>query len=359
MSPDELFRRPRPAPAAVGTGLVALDVIMRRGCEHHVRQRPGGTCGNVLAILAYLGWEAHPAIRVGVDPVARFILRELETRGVCLDLVEQAEGIDTPVIIHRITRTASGGAVHAFSNRCPACKAFLPSYRPLLASSVERIADSLRTTQVFFFDRVSRGTVLLAQACADRGALVVFEPSSIKDPDLFAEAVGVAHVLKYSGDRLGDAGLGRSRRPLLIIETNGARGLRYRSNLPRAAKSWVSLPSFPAPVVRDAAGSGDWCTAGLVHVLGREGLSGFLTTEESELREGIRFGQALAALNCAHEGALGAIYDLVRGDLEARLTNILAGETDEIEDDVEDEPEISEAPSFCLACGSSSEFATM
>src|SRR5262249_6235230 len=154
----------------------------------------------------------------------------------------------------------------------------------------------------------SRSSILLAQACAARGALIVFEPSSIKDPDLFGEAVGVAHVLKYSGDRLGDAGLGRSRGPLLIIETNGARGLRYRSNLPRAgARKWVSLSSFPAPLVRDAAGSGDWCTAGIVHVLGRGGLSGLLMTHEHDLQEGIRYGQALAALNCAHEGALGAI----------------------------------------------------
>src|SRR3954471_9123152 len=110
MSPDELFRPPSPAPVAVGAGLVALDVIMRRGSERQLRPRPGGTCGNVLGILAYLGWMSLPAIRIGADPAAELIVRDLSMRGVSLDLVLQDPSVDTPVIIHKITRTASDGA---------------------------------------------------------------------------------------------------------------------------------------------------------------------------------------------------------------------------------------------------------
>ena len=244
MSYDEFFLARKPAATVVGTGLVALDVIMRRGSEDRARQRPGGTCGNVLGILAFLGWRSRPAARLGTDPAAKLILREYRARGVSIDLVKQDRELDTPVIIHKITPTASGGAVHSFSNRCPTCKSFLPGYRPILASSVAGIAESIGEPEVFFFDRVSRGSLLLAKACADRGALVVFEPSSIGDPLQFQEAVSISHVLKYSGDRLGDAGLPRCQGPLLVIETNGA---------PRTSLSFIADASRRQAVGLSAA----------------------------------------------------------------------------------------------------------
>src|SRR5262249_50866662 len=140
-------------------------------------------------------------------------------------------------------------------------------------------AGRLPAARVFFFDRVSRGALLLARACAERGAVVVFEPSGVGDPELFREAWGLAHVVKYSHERLrdiADLDLTRAQRKgiLLEIETLGADGLRYRSRLPRArTKGWEILGAFAVGVL-DAAGSGDWCTAGVLDKLARGGLSG-------------------------------------------------------------------------------------
>ena len=39
----------------LGAGLVALDVIIPADLDAPVRLWAGGTCGNVLAVLAYLG----------------------------------------------------------------------------------------------------------------------------------------------------------------------------------------------------------------------------------------------------------------------------------------------------------------
>ena len=94
----------------------------------------------------------------------------------------------------------------------------------------------------FFFDRVSRGTLNLARASAESGALVVFEPSGVGEPRLFREAWSIAHVVKYSNDPLRDIAdlhLGESERNglLLEIETLGSDGLRYRvlpASLPEA-----------------------------------------------------------------------------------------------------------------------------
>lgn len=46
----------------------------------------------------------------------------------------------------------------------------------------------LPAAEVFFFDRVSRGALQLAKASSERGAVVVFEPSGVGDPNLFREA---------------------------------------------------------------------------------------------------------------------------------------------------------------------------
>ena len=93
--------------------------------------------------------------------------------------------------------------------------------------------------------------------------------------------------------------------PLLVIETFGAKGLRYRDqrNIPGQNSEWQHLPALPVEVVRDAGGSGDWCTAGFIHRLGQTGLEGFRTASADDLQEALRFGQALAAWGCAFEGA--------------------------------------------------------
>jgi fructokinase len=352
MSIDDPFAPPRSSLVAVGTGLLALDVIVRKGAEHLTRERAGGTCGNVLTVLSYLGWSSLPVARIGADSAGDFILAEYARRGIKLDFVERDPEVGTPVFIHKITRTASGGAVHGFSGRCLKCGRHLPGYKAVLAERSTALAGLLPQPTVFFFDRVSRGAIILAKECRRRGAIIVFEPSSIRDPQLFEEAVCVSHILKYSGERLGDAGLGKLRGPLMTIETNGARGLRYRSKLEDAAsKGWVPLSSFPAPIVRDAAGSGDWCTAGILHILGRSGFAGLLSADEEEILEAIRFGQALAAVNCAHEGALGAMNDLDPDALRAKVLLVMRGEVEEEEEPVDEDVEFLPSPLHCTSCG--------
>jgi sugar/nucleoside kinase (ribokinase family) len=353
MSVDDPFGSPRSSLVAVGTGLLALDVIVRKGAEHLMRERAGGTCGNVLTVLSYLGWSSLPVARIGADSAGDFILAEYARWGVKLDFVDRNPEVRTPVFIHKITRTDSGGAVHGFSGRCLKCGRHLPSYRSVLAERSNELAELLPQPTVFFFDRVSRGAIILAKECRRRGAIIIFEPSSIRDPQLFEEAVSVSHILKYSGERLGGAGLGKLRGPLMTIETNGARGLRYRSKLEDASsKGWVPLSAFPAPIVRDAAGSGDWCTAGILHIFGRSGFGGLLSANEEEILGAIRFGQALAAMNCAHEGALGAMYDLEPDALRAKVFQVMSGEIEEEEEPVDENLEFLPSPHHCASCGS-------
>src|SRR6202022_43046 len=99
--------------------------------------------------------------------------------------------------------------------------------------------------------------------------------------DHFREAWCLAHIVKYSHERLRDIAdleLKRSEREgvLLEVETLGADGLRYRSRLPKGkTNGWRQAAALRPEIFKAAAGSGDWCTAGLLNGIARLGLVGF------------------------------------------------------------------------------------
>ena len=78
------------------------------------------------------------------------------------------------------------------------------------------------------------------------------------------------HILKYSDERIGELSrLEDTNSPLLLqIETLGSDGLRFRHNKNhKQASAWIDLPSATFGTVKDTAGAGDWCTAGLLFEL--------------------------------------------------------------------------------------------
>ena len=169
---------------------------------------------------------------------------------------------------------------------------------------------------------------MLAHAAADRGAAVVFEPSGLSYPALFREAWEIANIVRYSHERLQElpAEVESSDGERIQIETLGREGLRYRSRLPGCkSKSWQRLEALTAEDVKDTAGAGDWCTAGIVHKLLRDGAPRLGVVDNSGLREAIRYGQALASWNCAFEGARGGMCRVGKDVFERQVERILRG----------------------------------
>ena len=317
------------APVAVGMGLVALDIVFTADDDSPPRSYAGGTCGNVLTILSYLGWRSFPISRLRNDKAGKRLVQDLHQWGVSTKFVSQTSDGSTPVIVQRIKRSSSGVPRHSFSWRCPSCGAYLPGYKPVLAAQIETAALGVPNGDVFFFDRVSRATLLMATISRKRGAVVFFEPASVGDPALFKEAWAVSHVVKYSHERLSEMaelGLGHAKysNVLLEIETVGAEGLRYRSWLPTAAtKGWVSVEPFSAPDAKDTSGAGDWFTAGVLNSLSRKGAVGLAKSTRIQLNSAIENGQALAAWNCRFEGARRRMYEVSRAELESAVKQIL------------------------------------
>ena len=90
-----------------GTGLIALDVVLKHGEDSAPKLWTGGTCGNVLAILSYLGWNSFPVARLKLDPPARLVLKDLARWGVHTEFATLSPHARTPIVIERIREVAS------------------------------------------------------------------------------------------------------------------------------------------------------------------------------------------------------------------------------------------------------------
>ncbi|MCE9583377.1 MAG: hypothetical protein K8T20_12900, partial [Planctomycetes bacterium] len=290
----------------------------------------GGTCGNVLAILSYLGWRALPVARLGDNGPAERVLRDLKRCGVDSEYATLEPGAATPIIVQRIRRDSSDNIYHSFSWRCPRCRSRLPGYAPVPSNALEPVIEKLPSAEVFFFDRVSRGALKLAEAAKKRDAIVFFEPSGDGEPPQLREALALAHVVKYAQERrtsLEEWFTDTSNpKQLLEIETLGRSGLRYRTRLGWERRvGWHQVPAFQVPIFRDAAGCGDWLTAGIIECLGKKGLRGLRETRHEGLTAALSFGQALAAWNCGYEGARAGMYQVTSESLRKITSDIVAG----------------------------------
>lgn len=298
-----------------GTGLLALDVIVNAEVSEDPVLAAGGTCGNVLTALSFLGWKSFPVARLNGDTASRLLQEDLSQWQVSLDFATEVPAAATPIILQTIRRSANG-PTHSFSLVCPSCRSWFPRFKAVRRESasavLSRLGDSEPTpkAQVFFFDRVSRSALMLAERFAADGAVVVFEPSGGAKSPLFEEALSVAHVLKYSSQRMPNLGerASNSGNCLLEIETRGTHGLRYRSAL--TSWAWHTRRAIEGPSTVDSAGAGDWCTAGLLAVLAGQGLQGLSSATDSDLQEALEFGQAAAAIACSYAGARGVMYAL-------------------------------------------------
>ena len=300
----------RSFPRVIGTGLIALDIVVGERSGRVVGAWAGGTCGNVLAILAWLGWEAYPVARMNGDAASERVCGDLAQWGVHLDWAKCLPAAHTPMVVQRNVEETGGRRNHRFVWSCHNCGSRLPRFKAITRDAVKVIEPEIGGTSVFFFDRPSRGTLTLAAAAAARGAVVMFEPSGNCNVELMTEAISVAHIVKYAEGwparvyRRHEDGA----TPLLEIHTLGEGGLRYRHRFGRRVSRWVHRSAFSVSRLEDACGSGDWCTAGLIARVAVGGHAGLVRAGARGVGAALTYGQALAAWNCGFQGARGGMY---------------------------------------------------
>jgi fructokinase len=322
-----------PKPVVVSAGYMPLDVITNHDSVIH---QAGGTAANVAAILAYLGWRSVLAGKTGDDYAGQVLVDDLCGAGVDTSQIRRQSGMATPRLIHSVRPDG-----HSFAYTCPECRLRLPRSRALTVEQAQTCAAKHPCADVYFFDRANAGSLTLAEHYARAGSVIVFEPSVPANAELLRRAAAAAHVIKHSDDRsvggLDDIGV-RPRRSQLRIVTHGAEGLELRVGAGRPRR-------FPAlaTLAVDTGGAGDWTTAGLIAVAAR----GRELSEEA-IDDGVRFGQALAALSCTALGARG-LMRLTRRTVLRRARAAIA------EGGVTSEPRFGDAParaapSGCATC---------
>lgn len=316
------------APKAFGAGLIALDLVLGMDPAAPVKSWTGGTCGNVLSILAFLGWKSFPIARMNGDAASKRVLADLAKWGVQLDFAQCEPTGHTPIIVQQIKSDRDGNPTHKFLWACPSCGKHLPRFKAITQAAVDVVAPHMDDASVFFMDRLSRAMLTLAKLAFDNGAVVIFEPSAKSDPKHFAEALKITHILKYAEERLADPGnvLNDDSSVLLEIQTLGENGLRYRSKTDGKAQPWTPMSAFQSIRLEDTCGSGDWCTAGIIHKLATGGFERFSKLGPDDFSEALAFGQGLASWNTRFEGARGGMYSMTFGEFEEQVSDILAGD---------------------------------
>jgi sugar/nucleoside kinase (ribokinase family) len=296
-------------PICFGAGLVALDVILNGSPATLPKLSAGGSCGNVISILGYLGWHCNPIARLANDQAAAELINDLKRWDVHIENISVNDEGSTPIIIHRILRDKLGKPIHRFEFRDPETKTWLPQFKPITRNIAADIINQDSRPQVFYFDRMNPGTLELARHLKSQGAVIYFEPSSIKDSDEFEKFLAISDIVKFSHDRIPDF---KERYPssrcFLEIETLGTQGLVYRTKKSSAPDQWRSIKAFSLSNIQDAAGAGDWFTSGIIYRLCSDGAQGLRDTGVSTIKSALQFGQMLGAFNCLYDGARGLMY---------------------------------------------------
>ncbi len=298
-----------------GVGLIALDLLVVDKVKDPTVSS-GGTCGNVLAILATLGWDAQPVARLQHDVCSELIAQDLTACGVSTKFLYLSPAAPAPAIVERLRLDSAGIPFHSFSFICPACGERLPSYQPVTLSAIREVCSELLANDVLFVDRASPGAVELATRFNAGGKIVVFEPSTSQVNYLFYKLLSVANIVKYSHERLPElqeSAWPKSRK--LEVQTLGRGGLRFRMMGPNGLSTWQHLQATKRDEIIDNCGAGDWATAGLIELTCKAGLTGLQSLSKQRLLRALGFAQKLGSWSCGFPGARGAMYAMSKVSL--------------------------------------------
>lgn len=282
-----------------GAGLISLDILIKdEESSRPVSYYVGGTCGNVMMILSYMGWESYPIARLDSSKQTTRLLADMRKFNVRTDFVSTDSG-KTPVIIQHNIIDKDGKPTHKFEFKDSKGRFYL-SFSPVTKKQAEVVLDSLNhIPNVFFFDRVSPANIMIAKWMHDKGVLVYFEPSCKTSTKGFWDCVQYSDIVKFSNQRIEDVESFEGINDKLIIQTLGVDGLRYRNK----EYKWRYLPAIHVADVVDTSGAGDWTSASLIHFLCHSedvSCSFSVNWDDCLIR-----AQKIAALSCKYDGARG------------------------------------------------------
>jgi len=289
---------------ASGLGLITLDVIVNGKPRDYVPCFTGGSTGNVLTILSYFGWKSYPFAFIGDDAASNIMIDDMEKWGVNTNYIVRNETISTPIILEKLSKRG-----HTFKFTCPICANKYPRNRVLPTDVTDEIISNLPDSKIFYFDRISKSLLTILKSLKEE-VIVFFEPHRVSKINLFKKVLKHVDIIKYSSENIPS--LGFNHKIPLEIQTKGKKGLKFK--IKAFGNKWSALPAFELSTFVDAAGSGDWLSAGLLDKIGRNH-DNVSELDEQIIYDYLNYGQRLSAFNCFFEGPRSIMYHLKKSSL--------------------------------------------
>ena len=227
----------------LGAGTFPLDNLLMKhsdGSVETIYQHVGGTAGNVMSILAWMGWHTLPAARLDDSEVGLQLKADLESYGCDTRCLTNTPDGGTTIldIIHKTGR--DGKSKTAYMAHSPRGGRFV-NHRFWTLKQAQALFDSLdKMPDIFFFDRCAPGNILLAELFHERGVLVYYEPNEPIDRN-FLRAVAASDIVKFSNEKHSDVSFTDEYTDKLFIQTMNEKGLRFKLR----SDEWIMvLPEY-------------------------------------------------------------------------------------------------------------------
>ena len=298
----------------LGTGIFNWDSIFVReypqGPQHNrvfdeklVVEEVGGTCGNVMCMLSYLGWQAFPVTKLDRSEEGLGMTESLKEYGCDCRFVTNTDDGGTTVLTIRHGLDENGNRSTRVRQGSPGGSRFprrrhlrLRDQAPAFIEALDFVPD------VFFFDDPAAGYRYMAGELRKKGVLVYFEPSVIKEPGDF-KSVEASDIIKFSGENIPDISFVDGYKDKLFIQTLGGEGLRFNLR----GEGWVSLPPVNNENVVDWEGAGDWTTSAFLNALAEADALSFNKLTSELVKRALEKAQVVASESVSFMGSKGMI----------------------------------------------------
>lgn len=272
--------------------------------ETIVTECVGNTCGNVAAILPYLGVQTFPIGHFDLSNQGLQIKDDLQRYGADVRFVENSNRGGTTQLRCTHKRDKATGE-HTTSFRASSPGSRFPKRRfvrvrdeaPAFIEQLDFVPD------VFFFDAAEAGLRYLANELRLRGTLIYFEPESDADKSKFLKAIEVSDIVKFSHEKVEDMSFVEQYANKLFICTLGADGLEF--NL--CGQGWVKVDSVPNDNVVDWEGAGDWTTSQFIACLCERDILSISQMTIGNVRECLKIACETASRSVSYLSSKGMI----------------------------------------------------
>lgn len=257
----------------IGTGIFNLDIIVVREypewpatrpfVEKEVLREVGGTCGNVMCMLATMGWKVRPVACLDDSAEGLKITEGLKRFGCDCTYVSNTPGGGTTLLHCTHKKDADGNHVMSARAGSPGGSRFPQRHFLRARDEAPAFLAALKDAPaVFFFDDPAAGNKALAKGLKARGSLVYFEPSRIaSNTDL--EAVRLSDIIKFSDENVPDVSFADAYPDKIFIQTMGPKGVKIREK----GGAWYVIEGMRNKAVVDTEGAGDTFTSAFINAL--------------------------------------------------------------------------------------------